>query len=72
MDFEHLLRLGLKNMSVVERCLSHIDPNDRYHGAYRRGQMISQRKRLLQAWANYCYSAVELPNTLGQSTSTLK
>lgn len=61
-----------KDMSVVERCLSHIDPNDRYHGAYRRGQMISQRKRLLQAWANYCYSAVELPNTLGQSTSTLK
>lgn len=50
-----------QDMSVVERCLSHIDPNDRYHGAYRRGQMISQRKKLLQEWADYCYSAVEPP-----------
>jgi integrase len=50
-----------QDMSVVERCLSHIDPSDRYHGAYRRGQMISQRKKLLQEWADYCYSAVEPP-----------
>lgn len=48
-----------EDMSVVERCLSHVDPNDRYHGAYRRGQMIQQRRKLLQAWADYCYSAVK-------------
>ena len=47
------------DMSVVERCLSHVDPYDKYHGAYRRGQMIQQRRKLLQAWADYCYSAVE-------------
>ena len=51
-----------QDMSVVERCLSHVDPNDRYHSAYRRGQMSSQRKNLLQKWADYCYSEVELNN----------
>lgn len=47
-----------EDMSVVERCLSHVDSNDKYHGAYRRGQMITQRRKLLQAWANYCFSAI--------------
>lgn len=45
-----------KNMMVVERCLAHKDSEDKYNGAYRRGTQIKQRKKLLQQWADYCFS----------------
>ncbi len=57
------------DISVVERCLSHVDPNDRYHGAYRRGQMISQRRSLLQAWADYCFSAINVTESVNKNAT---
>ena len=45
-----------QDMSVVERCLAHVDPLDRHQGAYRRGTMLARRRELLQAWADYCFS----------------
>lgn len=47
------------DMSVVEFCLAHCDSNDRHNGAYRRGSMINQRRLLLQAWADFCFSYKE-------------
>lgn len=48
-----------KNMMLVEKCLAHKDPADRHNGAYRRGTLISQRKVLLQQWADFCFSEVQ-------------
>lgn len=46
------------DMSVVEKCLAHIDSADKHNGAYRRGTLMRQRKILLQAWGDYCFSLV--------------
>ena len=45
------------DMSVVEHCLAHRDFSDKHNGAYRRGRLMHQRRKLLQLWANYCFSA---------------
>ena len=45
-----------QDLNVVEKCLAHVDGTDRYRGAYRRGKQTIQRRRLLQKWADYCFS----------------
>lgn len=45
------------DMTVVEYCLAHRDSADKHNGAYRRGRLIHQRRKLLQLWANYCFPA---------------
>lgn len=47
-----------KNMSVVERCLDHKDISDRHNGAYRRSLLLTQRRVLLQEWADFCWSQI--------------
>lgn len=46
------------NREVIEMCLHH-KPNDPYHGAYDRERdrrFLSLRARLLQEWADFCFS----------------
>ncbi len=40
---------------VCEHALAHRLP-DRVEAAYQRGDLLEKRKRLMQAWADYCYS----------------
>ena len=45
-----------KDFDVSDYCLAHADRRDKYDGAYMRASMLTQRKELLQAWADYCLS----------------
>ena len=38
---------------VREQCLAHAIPN-KVEAAYRRGALLEKRRRLMQAWADYC------------------
>lgn len=42
---------------AVELCLAHKLP-DQYEGAYNRAQLEPERREVMQAWADYCYSKV--------------
>lgn len=42
---------------VAELCLHHAT-DDQYRGAYERNEMLERRREMLQAWADYCFSAV--------------
>jgi hypothetical protein len=50
-----------KNFVIVEKCLAHKDSLDRYRGAYRRAELLTQRAKLLQEWGDYCFSLIEKP-----------
>lgn len=43
---------------AVEICITHRIKisNDKYDGAYNRPTLVNTRKRLMQAWARYCYT----------------
>lgn len=42
---------------IAETCLAHKKPGDQYGGAYNRSGYDSARAKLLQEWADYCFSA---------------
>jgi integrase len=46
---------------VAEMALAHAI-GDKVEAAYRRGDLFEKRRRLMQDWANYCYS----PKPAGQ------
>jgi integrase len=41
---------------VLEMALAHV-VDDKVEAAYRRGELLEKRRRLMEAWANYCNSA---------------
>ena len=43
---------------AVELCLAH-KLKDSYEGAYNRAQLEPERRRVMQAWADYCYSNIK-------------
>lgn len=42
---------------AVELCLAH-KLQDQFNGAYNRAQLEPERRKVMQAWADYCYSKV--------------
>jgi integrase len=58
-----------KNFVIVEKCLAHKDSLDRYRGAYRRAELLTQRAKLLQEWGDYCFSLIEKPLGRGRRRS---
>ena len=44
---------------AVELCLAHKLP-DQYEGAYNRAQLEPERREVMQVWADYCYSKIDI------------
>jgi integrase len=47
---------------VVEMALAHVI-DDKTEAAYRRGELLDKRRKLMDAWANYCSSKPEAPDS---------
>lgn len=43
---------------AVELCLAH-KLQDQFNGAYNRAQLEPERRKIMQAWGDYCYSKIE-------------
>ena len=46
----------VSNRTIAEACLSHHIMGDQYKGAYNRSPYYQGRKKLLQEWADFCFS----------------
>lgn len=44
---------------VAELCLHH-KVKDKYRGAYSRGKLMERRRELMTAWADYCFSKINM------------
>lgn len=44
---------------AVELCLAH-KLQDQFNGAYNRAQLEPERREVMQAWADYCYSKIDI------------
>ena len=40
---------------AVEMCLAH-KVNDKYNGAYDRASLMEERRRVMEAWGEFCFS----------------
>lgn len=45
--------------NAVDKCLLH-GSNDPYNGAYDRSVLADERKKIMEAWGQYCYSKVRI------------
>ena len=52
------------NPDTAELALAHTIPN-KVESAYRRGDMLEQRRRLMNDWEAYCFSEIEKPEVSG-------
>lgn len=46
------------DQDAVELCLLHVR-NDGFNGAYDRAPLVSERRKIMQAWGEYCLSALK-------------
>ena len=49
----------LFDQEAVDLCLLH-SKNDAYNGAYDRSKLLRERRMIMQAWGDYCFSKVNL------------
>jgi hypothetical protein len=45
------------DQQAVEMCLLHAK-NDAYNGAYDRAPLAKERRRIMEAWGNFCMSEI--------------